>query len=72
MIDYLKGKVLKKYGNAISLLCGPVGFKVMVPLSTLSEVEEGEEVSLFYGVLLALITVVLFLLALYVARRAEA
>ncbi len=32
----------------------------------------GEEVSLFYGVLLALITVVLFLLALYVARRAEA
>ena len=47
MIDYLKGTVFRKYGNALSLLCGSVGFKVLVPLSLLSEVEEGEEVALF-------------------------
>lgn len=47
MVDYLTGKVFKKYGNAISLLCGHVGFKVFVPISLLTGVEEGEKVSLF-------------------------
>ena len=47
MFDYLKGKVFRKYGNALSLLCGFIGFKVFVPLSLLSEVDEGEEVELF-------------------------
>ena len=47
MFDYLKGKVFKKYGNALSLLCGCVGFKVFVPVSLLSEVNEGDELELF-------------------------
>ncbi len=47
MIDYLKGIVFKKYGNSLSLLCGPIGFRVLVPVSLLNRVEEGEELSLF-------------------------
>ena len=47
MIDYLKGKVLRKYENAVTLLCGSVGFKVYVPSRLISEVSVGEEVELF-------------------------
>jgi len=47
MVDYLKGKVFKKYGNAILLLCGHIGFKVFVPIPLLTGVGEGEEISLF-------------------------
>lgn len=47
MIDYLKGRVFKKYENRISLLCGPIGLKVLVPVYLLQEIEEGEEICLF-------------------------
>ena len=52
MVDFLKGKVFKKYGNALSLLCGFIGFKVFVPVSFLNEVNEGEEVELFTELIL--------------------
>ena len=47
MVDYLKGRVFRKYGNAVTLLCGPLGIKVFVPLPLLNRVEEGDEVELF-------------------------
>lgn len=47
MIDYLKGKVLRKYENAVTLFCGGVGLKVYVPSRLISEISVGEEVELF-------------------------
>ncbi|ADY73968.1 Holliday junction ATP-dependent DNA helicase ruvA [Desulfurobacterium thermolithotrophum DSM 11699] len=47
MIDYLKGKVIFKYSDSISLLCGSIAFRVFVPLNLLTEIREGDKVALF-------------------------
>lgn len=47
MIDCLKGQVIFKYPDSVSLLCGSIAFRVFVPLGLLTEVEEGDSLGLF-------------------------
>jgi len=52
VIDFLKGKVLFRYLDSVSLLCGPVAFRVFVPLSLLTRAKEGEELEVFTEVVI--------------------
>ncbi|OMH41200.1 Holliday junction branch migration protein RuvA [Desulfurobacterium indicum] len=47
MLDFVKGKVVFKYSDGISIGCGGIGIKVFVPLSVLTKVSQGDKVFLF-------------------------
>jgi Holliday junction DNA helicase RuvA len=52
MIDCLKGQVIFRYPDSVSLLCGSIAFRVFVPLSLLTEVGEGDNLELFTKLIL--------------------
>jgi len=52
MVDLLRGRVIYKYPDGISLLCGCVAFKVFVPVRLLTEVKEGDTLELFTKLIL--------------------
>lgn len=47
MISYLKGEIIGKHKQSVTLLCGPVGYEVYLPSSKLNDLEMGSSAELF-------------------------
>jgi Holliday junction DNA helicase RuvA len=52
MIDLVRGTVVHKYPDSISVLCGSFALRIFVPLRVLTEVKEGDVVELFTKLIL--------------------
>ncbi|TCK04636.1 Holliday junction branch migration protein RuvA [Phorcysia thermohydrogeniphila] len=52
MVDLVRGTVVYKYPDSISVLCGSFALRVFVPLRVLTEVKEGDTVELFTKLIL--------------------
>lgn len=47
MIDFIKGQVIFKYRDSVSLLCGDIAFRIFVPSDVVKEVREEDSLELF-------------------------
>jgi Holliday junction DNA helicase RuvA len=52
MVDLVRGTVIRKYPDSLSVLCGSFALKIFVPLRLLTEVKEGDAVELFTKLIL--------------------
>jgi Holliday junction DNA helicase RuvA len=52
MVDLVRGTVIQKYPDSISVLCGCLALRIFVPLRLLTELKEGDSVELFTKLIL--------------------